>query len=935
LIMGECYRMKIVGRLKYKFVSIFVVIILGVGVIPVHSQSRINNLEQPIHTIDYEGYSGNNLDKILKPGEALVKFETDIDLRWSKGAQGLSTGIQSIDSILENYHIVAGKRLFSSLSPQLSTWYWFAGDPQVDVCGLVDRLKTDPNVVYAEPNLVYSAFSMNMTPNDPMFPQQWALNQLNGVDINAPEAWMLEQGSLNVTIAIVDTGINYTHPDLAANMWMSTNGSYGYDFVNNDLDPMDDCGHGTFCAGIASAVTNNSIGIAGTCWNCKLMAVKGLNSDGSGATLNLSRCIVYAVDNGAEIISMSWGGTFSYVIRDAVNYGYSHGVTLVSAAGNTGHDEKVYPAAHENVIAVAALCQNNTKADFSTFGSWVDVAAPGIDILSTTFDGGYGTADGTSVACPFVAGIAALLVSRYPDCPCLPQMIQTVISYTTDPVNTTEYIGTGRVNAYFALLQDPFAAVLDSIDSWEDTKGIVNLTGASWGDGLRYFTLSYGIGENPGSWIEIANLSDARYGVLTSWDSTQADEGLVTFRLNVVFDNVVITKNISLYINNQADGTYSASIYVSNCYDPSTPGWGTTHFATIQDGIDKATKDQTIFVYDGLYNEDLTIKGYLKPIQIIGQSQRWTIVLGSVNVSYAMGVTFGNFSLRGLGTLQDQRHYLWFAICLYRSFDCLLSDLIITNFYATTAVVLLQSSHNIMTRLNFTAIFYAQMLSYDVMALHSSSNNMIFDNYFKLNMASLYLWKSRQNTISNNTFIENGGSITITNSNNNKIIYNYFDNNGKAIGLSCFFGKICQGNIIAKNLFINNSICIETAQAILGQLINNKIIANEFRNNTIGFYNYYSVRFNFIYYNNFVGNGRHAADEGRNIWNKHDGLLHGHGNYWDDYNGTDADGDGIGDTPYKGLSGIPELPGKKLVFDRFPLMTPVDIYNITIPELLH
>ncbi|MFX1503084.1 MAG: S8 family serine peptidase, partial [Promethearchaeota archaeon] len=261
-------------------------------------------------------------------------------------------------------------------------------------------------ISYIEPNFYVQ---LDFVPNDEYYESdQWDL-PLIGME----SAWEYEFGSHDVKVAVVDTGIDYTHPDLKQNYL-----PLGYDWVNNDTDPMDDHYHGTHCAGTIAGIINNSIGVAGIA-NVSVFAEKAFNSLGSGSYYDASLAIKHAVDVGANIISCSWGGySYSEILKEAIEYAVKHNVLVVAAAGNSNTDEYHYPAAYPETLAVSATDQNDTKADFSNYGVWVDISAPGVDIISTipyNFRGSYyGLASGTSMATPHVAGFAALLLSAYP-----------------------------------------------------------------------------------------------------------------------------------------------------------------------------------------------------------------------------------------------------------------------------------------------------------------------------------------------------------------------------------------------------------------------------------------------------------------------------------------------------------------------------------------
>ncbi len=318
-------------------------------------------------------------------------------------------------------------------------------------------LQALPGVRYVERN--YLAFTCN-PPSDPLFPQQWGLTKIQAI-----QAWALWQPQRTVYIAILDTGIDATHPDLSQKVRRYSNGSvYGYNALNNTSNAHDVQGHGTHCAGIAAAHTNNGIGIAGVAaWNAsltsshtavQLMPVKVLNDQGYGSFADVARGIIWAVDNGAHVISLSLGTTAgTQQLQDAVNYAWNRGCLVVAAAGNNGTNAPFYPAYYENVLAVAATDPTDTLTSFSQYGAWVDIAAPGQAILSTVPGGGYESWSGTSMACPHVAGAAALVWSAAPSLS--NQQVRHALEDTADPCQPYWFggigEGKGRLNLYRAL----------------------------------------------------------------------------------------------------------------------------------------------------------------------------------------------------------------------------------------------------------------------------------------------------------------------------------------------------------------------------------------------------------------------------------------------------------------------------------------------------
>jgi thermitase len=318
-------------------------------------------------------------------------------------------------------------------------------------------LRALPGVRYVEPNYLAFAFA---TPNDPSFSQQYGPQR-----IQANLAWDIWQPQRTVYIAIIDTGIDSNHPDLTNKMRRHTNGAvYGWNTLNNTTNALDDNGHGTHCAGIAAAEINNGVGIAGVAaWNpnvansrayVQLMPVKVLSSSGSGSLDAVARGITWAADNGAHILSLSLGGAGgSQQLQDAVNYAWNRGCLVVVAAGNGGSSSPQYPAYYTNSIAVAATDSSDRLASFSQYGSWVDIAAPGVNILATYPNNQYRSLSGTSMACPHVAGAVAVLWSHNPSL--TNAQIRSALETNVDPYQPyngrTIAPNAGRLNVYRAL----------------------------------------------------------------------------------------------------------------------------------------------------------------------------------------------------------------------------------------------------------------------------------------------------------------------------------------------------------------------------------------------------------------------------------------------------------------------------------------------------
>ncbi|MFM8657827.1 MAG: S8 family peptidase, partial [Chthoniobacterales bacterium] len=301
---------------------------------------------------------------------------------------------------------------------------------------VIAALSNNPNIEFAEPDYIANII---LTPNDPYYSAyQWHLPK-----VSAPSAWDTTTGSSAVTVAVVDSGVQANHPDLVGRVLA------GYDFVNNDSDPADDNGHGTAVAGVAAAKGNDGIGVAGAAWNVAILPVKTMNSSGSGSYSAIANGITYSADRGAKIINLSLGGTLSSsTLQNAVSYAWNKGSLLVAAAGNNGSSTTVYPAAYPNVVAVSATTSADTLASFSSYGSFVDLSAPGQDITTTWIGSSYVTISGTSFSSPLTAGVAALALSRTPALS--NAQISSLLTGNTDDLGAVGYdtfFGSGRLNA--------------------------------------------------------------------------------------------------------------------------------------------------------------------------------------------------------------------------------------------------------------------------------------------------------------------------------------------------------------------------------------------------------------------------------------------------------------------------------------------------------
>ena len=466
------------------------------------------------------------------------------------------------------------------------------------------RYERHPIVERVEMNRLNRPYA-ETSPNDPNYGEQWNLDVLNLLP-----AWDIERGNPNVTVAVVDSGIATRHPEFRGQLWenrdeIPRNGidddgngyvddRNGWDFSDaptlpgsgdwtvRDNDPEDETGHGTHVSGIIAAKVNNGLGGAGIAPNCRLMPLRAGFKYGGGAYLqndDLAAAIVYAADNGAQVINMSWGDTVrAFIIEDTIAYAYHRGCILIGAAGNAAAVGSYYPAALRRVISVAGLSQEKQLYDGSNFGATINIAAPGEEILSTALNGAYRKRSGTSMAAAHVSGVAALVRSANPHATHVE--IQEKLIATATPLFITELVGAGSLDAYTALATSTsLVAKINTQRTFQHTRhtleGIgteiaggvifdrIEIIGSAGGAEFSEYWLEYGIGEVPDLWYPLGTpQTEPKFGAcLHKWDTSSLAKGRYTLRLSVKSENgdlkraklvVDVTPEVPLIVRHEA-----------------------------------------------------------------------------------------------------------------------------------------------------------------------------------------------------------------------------------------------------------------------------------------------------------------------------------------------------------------------------------------------
>lgn len=482
------------------------------------------------------------------PGEIIIKFKDGIRAaEVSPSIENLHRkfGIEKIERGIKDFTPAAAAE--KARPHDLSRIYLVKFPSGVDVEQAVKEYQKDAAVEYAEPNYIYHA---QLVPNDTRYDSQWHLPKME-----APTGWDITTGEGSaVRIAILDTGIDYTHKDLGAKV------DLGYDFVNDDNNPLDDNGHGTHVSGIASAVTNNAVGVAGVSWSARLLAVKVLDSSGGGTSLGIANGLNYCIGRSVHIINMSFGdSTSSSTIRAATDNVNAAGILMVAAAGNNDSSSPFYPAAYDYIISVAATDQDDVRSVWGTgsasnYGTTIDVCAPGTTILSTYLSNSYLNKNGTSMATPAVAGLAALVLARNPAFS-TSQICARIINNcdNIDALNPgfAGLLGAGRINVAKALGK-PLAS-LTAPSSGSYNSGTVIISGTAGGSEFDHYVISWGLTTAATLENIFTSTSAVSSGTLYQLSSTAYADGFYRLKLESVSTGGQTTEaTVNFHIDNTA-----------------------------------------------------------------------------------------------------------------------------------------------------------------------------------------------------------------------------------------------------------------------------------------------------------------------------------------------------------------------------------------------
>ncbi len=527
--------------------------------------------------------------------EVIVKSRHPLRALPRTGAVQVRTGVAALDRLCAAQQVSTVVQTFAAPAPArnrqarkaigLDRIYQLRV-PAAEAERVIAALAEDPQVEYVHANHVYH---VHHVPNDPYFSAQWALPRLQ-----ASGAWDITRGDRAVIVAIIDTGIDYAHEDLAANVWINpgedlngngvadlrdsngvdddgngfvddimgwdfTDAPYfadGGDYLERDNDPMDEHGHGTAVAGIVAAVGDNAVGIAGLAFGCRLMNLRAGTSQGLLEEDDVASALAYAADNGAHVVNMSFGDVVcTPLLRDAIAYGQACGAVLVASAGNSANAQVHYPSGLDEVLAVGATDSTDYLASFSNYGPMVDIVAPGTGILTTAPNNAYTTFSGTSAAAPFVSALAALIFSRHSDYGS--DNVRGTLLATADDLGSTgwdRFYGAGRINALSALRSPNFTVARIAWPRLDHgaAGGALPIIGTAAGVFMRNYELSYGTGIDPDNWqrltkVQARQVIDDTLGV---WDVTPLPDSQYTVRLTAEdADGSTVSQSVRVFVD--------------------------------------------------------------------------------------------------------------------------------------------------------------------------------------------------------------------------------------------------------------------------------------------------------------------------------------------------------------------------------------------------
>jgi len=814
--------------------------------------------------------SNSNMIADYEPGTVLVKLNTNYLER--KNSEKLTrVTLEEKGNKLSNEVMGRTSRIFSAVNG-----FEIKLDSDIEINEAIDRLSKMPEVSYAEPNYYYNLLSdlePSNLPNDPGYDSLWGMDK-----ISAPGAWNETTGSEDVVIAVVDTGIDYTHEDLTDNMWEDENGYHGYNAVNDSYYPMDGHGHGTHVAGTIGAVGDNEVGVVGVNWNVSLMALKMFDDSGSATTTQAIECLEFVLEmkrEGENIVatSNSWGGgAYSQLLRDIIEEHRDEGISFVAAAGNDGENNDlnpIYPSSYSltNIISVAATDQSDELASFSNYGeNSVHVAAPGVHINSTWRNDGYRRLSGTSMATPHVSGLIGLLASHYPSYD--HNDLKNIVLSSSDQLDNLEnmLLTHGRINAskaieastqpepYFWIHRPTNKSELSVITETEImislTDGVDPILGADVevefssgegpiilkdegtgsdeeGDGYytaMWFPSSYGeitleITAQIDSWQETKEVTVTVFGGSTGISIIRSDDN------ELMGNHVAWTDNRALYFQDSENN----EIINNNISDNRGNGvylYGSDKNAIVDNVISYNEVDGA-YLWDSHHNHLYNNTLYS-------------------NTNYGLNLQYSRYNeivnsgfesnLRGISMYSSSNNTIQYSdLSNNEQYGILLRESSIQNKVTSNEI-----------NSNVVKGIFIQSSSHN----NSIVNNKLMENSIGQNNYALRVWNSDNITLEDNYLSKNERGIFIRYSDNNNLRDNIIEDNfGKGIYLS-------QSN---ENTFYNNIILSNEGYGIdLSNSDSNHIQINNVSNNTRGISISSNSNYNTIMNNSITHNSGHG-----------------------------------------------------------------------------